>query len=223
MIVTSEAIVLRARKQGETSKIATLFTRDFGKVNVIAKGAREMKSKFGGSLEMFARTSVVFYKKERPEAGLYLLAKSDLVDSHSGILQSLDRIGPAMSISELVLRAMHDEDPNPSLFSLMAETFRELAKAPGNANIAPLEFRFYTHFIRLIGFGLDHLTRGAMPHESKEAIMALEDVSITEACELYIGEDAQQHLRGFFQVYFVEHLPGMTGRSMRSGSIFDAL
>ena len=61
MIVKTEAIVLRGRKQGDTSKLATLYTRDFGKIDVIAKGAREQKSKFGGALEMFARSTVVLY------------------------------------------------------------------------------------------------------------------------------------------------------------------
>ena len=223
MIVTSEAIVLRARKQGETSKIVTLYTHDFGKLNVIAKGAREMKSKFGGALEMFARTSAVFYKKEKSEPGLYLLSKADIVDSHVGILQSLDRIGPAMAVSELILRAMHDEEANPLLFHLVADTLRALSSAERDALCPILEFRFYTQFIRLMGFGLDHISRGGLPRESVEAILALEEASVSEACEVFVAERTQQHLRGFFQVYFVEHLPGMTGRSMRSGKIFDAL
>jgi DNA repair protein RecO (recombination protein O) len=74
MLVTTDAIVLRSRKQGDTSKICALYTKEYGLVDVIAKGAREMKSKFAGSLELFMHVTAVFYKKQGKE--LYLLSKS---------------------------------------------------------------------------------------------------------------------------------------------------
>ena len=77
MLVTTEAIVLRSRKQGDTSKIVSLYTRDYGFVDVIAKGAREMKSKFGSALEPFTLSKVTFYKKEGRD--LYLLANAEVI------------------------------------------------------------------------------------------------------------------------------------------------
>src|SRR5439155_26532461 len=106
MIVSSEAIVLRARKQGETSKIVTLYTLAYGKLNVIAKGAREMKSKFGGALEAFSHINAIFYKKENVEPGLYLLSKAETIESNAGILNSLSKIEAATGIVELMLRSM---------------------------------------------------------------------------------------------------------------------
>ncbi len=52
-IVKTEAFVLRSFRYGETSKIVTLFTRDFGKMNAIVKGARNYKSKICGTLESY--------------------------------------------------------------------------------------------------------------------------------------------------------------------------
>ena len=63
MIVSTDAIVLRSMKYGETSKIVTLYSKKFGKIKVIAKGARSAKSKFGASLEPMMHSSVIFYKK----------------------------------------------------------------------------------------------------------------------------------------------------------------
>ena len=100
MIVTTEAIVLRRRKQGDTSKILTLYTKAFGKLNVIAKGAREVKSKFGASLETFTHATVVFYRKEHRD--LHLLSKAETIESNSQISKSLEKIEQAMAIIELV-------------------------------------------------------------------------------------------------------------------------
>ena len=49
-IVQTEALVVRSYRLGETSLIVSLFTRDFGLMRCVAKGARGPKSRFGASL-----------------------------------------------------------------------------------------------------------------------------------------------------------------------------
>jgi DNA repair protein RecO (recombination protein O) len=63
MIAETKAIVLHTRKFSDTSKIATLFTSDFGKISVIAKGAAKPKSKFGSSLDPLSYINISFIKK----------------------------------------------------------------------------------------------------------------------------------------------------------------
>ncbi len=216
MIVESEAIVLRARKQGETSKIVTLYTRAFGKVNVIAKGARELKSKFGGALEMFARANVVFYKKERPEAGLYLLSKADLQDSNGPILKNLDKIESATAMIELVLRAMHDEEEHPEVFDLLSSALAELSRSDENPLIA--QFRFNLAFLRIMGFEL-----GAEAARSLSAAANEFFRNILEGARPNLPAGLENELQSFFRAYFAEHLSGMNPRSMRSGAVFSRM
>jgi DNA repair protein RecO len=223
MIVTSEAIVLRSRKHGETSKIVTLYTREFGKLNVIAKGAREIKSKFGGALEMFVRTSAVFYKKEKQD-GLYLLSKAEPIESNAGILKSLDRMEPATAIAELLLRAMHDEEGNPEIFELIAATLHAIAITPDDRSAAPLQFRFYFEFARIMGFEMD--LRQSSESLSAEVTAARKHMqgSTTElASSLRLSERAKIEIAHFFSAYFAEHLSGVTNRSMKSGRVFSSL
>ena len=51
MIVQTEGLVLRNFRMSESSKVVIVYTRNFGKVRLVAKGARRPKSKFGASLE----------------------------------------------------------------------------------------------------------------------------------------------------------------------------
>jgi DNA repair protein RecO (recombination protein O) len=213
VIVTSEAIVLRARKHGETSKIVTLYTLAYGKVNVIAKGAREMKSKFGGALESFAHMSAIFYKKEKPEAGLYLLSKAELIGSNAAILKSLAKIEAATGIIELVLRSMHDEEANPAIFELLRSALAAIDTS-SDAAATPLEFWFAIQLLELMGVGI------ASEHPT---LVALTKASPEEATAIQISERDESRLRGFLQAYYVEHLPGITGRSMKSGRVFSSL
>ena len=48
-IIKTRGIVLRTMRMGETSRLVTLYTEDYGKLKVTAKGARKPKSKFGAA------------------------------------------------------------------------------------------------------------------------------------------------------------------------------
>lgn len=59
----TDAIVLKTVEWSETSLVVTLFTKDFGKISAIAKGARRLKSPFESALDLLSLSSVVFLKK----------------------------------------------------------------------------------------------------------------------------------------------------------------
>lgn len=251
MIVTTEAIVLAARKHGDTSKIAWLYTREYGKVSVIAKGARELKSKFGGALEMFAHSSITFYKKERGE-GLYLLSKAELVDTNRGLLSSLESIESATEIVELIIKTMHDEEKNEEIFSLLANTLHAIAQTPEAT--AALQIRFYIEFARISGFAVQpeiedapieeasfrfHLSTGelhqyressdhmpattALSHPAAMTLVHLTTSSIEKASALRMTESVRTELRMLFNTYFAHHFSGFASRSLRSANVFSAL
>jgi DNA repair protein RecO (recombination protein O) len=77
MITKTEAVVLKSMNYRDSSKIVTFYTRGFGKVKCIAKGARQMKSKFGAGLEPITNVSLVLYKKEHRE--LQLVSQCDAI------------------------------------------------------------------------------------------------------------------------------------------------
>ena len=73
----TEGVILCSILKGEMSKILTVYTRDFGKLALIAKGAEGPKSKFGGILEHLSHLAIVFYMKESPK--MQLLSQGDLL------------------------------------------------------------------------------------------------------------------------------------------------
>src|SRR3984893_4597083 len=71
------ALVLRTTDWSETSRIATLWTREFGKVRVLAKGGRRLKSNFEIALDLLTPCSIVFLRKS--SGGLDLLTEAQVV------------------------------------------------------------------------------------------------------------------------------------------------
>lgn len=148
MIIRTEAIVLRSLEYGETSRIVTLFTREKGRLAVLAKGARLPKSRFGSSLQPMSCTQVVLYYK--PTRGLQTLSESAHMAFFHRIGRDLEKIAVGLRMVELVYALLQEEEASPLVFNLLLEMLRRLDAAEARAaNLLPY---FELHLAALLGF-----------------------------------------------------------------------
>lgn len=147
-IAHTEAIVLKAIKYRETSKIVTFYTREFGKIKAIAKGARQAKSKFGASLEPMAHVALVLYKKDHRD--LQLVSQCDTLTSFRYLYDDIAKMTVGMFIVELVDRVSHGEESRGILFHLLQETLIALNSA--TKNYRNLLYRFEVSLLSRLGF-----------------------------------------------------------------------
>ena len=129
-LLTTDAIILQVFKYGDTSKILRLLTRTTGVQSVIAKGAANPKSKYGGVLEPFTEGVASFYAKENRD--LHTLGSFELVRSRQALGADLIRFGGASLIAELVMRA-GIEEPDEHLYDVVADTLDRIARADRQA------------------------------------------------------------------------------------------
>ncbi len=174
MIIRTEAVVLRAMEYGETSQIVTLFTREKGKLAVLAKGARLMKSRFGSSLQPMSYSQVVFYYK--PTRGLQTLSESAHVQPFHGIGRDLEKLSVGLRVVELVYALMQEQEPNPQVFNLLLAVLGRLDEAGAHtANLLPY---FQMRLAAVLGFAPD-LDRAAVERLPEEGgLLALDDGSV---------------------------------------------
>lgn len=147
-IEKTPAIILKTHTFSESSKIVRLYTQDFGKVSVLAKGARRPKSPFHAVLETGYQVEVIYYYKENRE--LQTLSQCDLINSFSGIHEKYERTAAAMAILELMLSSMIGDESNLSLFHRIVETFNALNGA--NKLYKQYYWNFAFHLLRNLGF-----------------------------------------------------------------------
>lgn len=148
MIVKTDAIVLKSMRYRETSKIVTFYSRRYGKLAAIAKGAREIKSKFGASLEPMTAVSLVIYKKEHRD--LQLISQCDILKPYKKIHGEMGRMSAAMAMLELVNQLTHDEEEKPALYVLLEESLDGLESAA--KNFQNLFFAFEFRLCGVFGF-----------------------------------------------------------------------
>src|SRR5207249_9177502 len=81
------ALVVRGFDWSESSRIATLFTREFGKVRALAKGGRRLKSNFDVAFDLLTVCQVVFLRKAH--GGLDLLTEARVEEQFPPLRQNL--------------------------------------------------------------------------------------------------------------------------------------
>ncbi|TAK56655.1 MAG: DNA repair protein RecO [Bacteroidetes bacterium] len=148
LIIKTEAIVLRAIKYSETSKIVTFYTKELGKIGAIVKGARKRESKVGSALEPMSYVQVVLYVKESRE--VQLVSQIELIQSFHHIASDLERISVGLSLVEIVNAIVHEQEQNVPLFLLLKDSLSELE----NLSLSPsfLLWYFELKLSELLGF-----------------------------------------------------------------------
>ena len=125
--VRVDAVVLRHSDYGEADRMLTLFTRQRGKMRVIAKGARKIASRKAGHIEPFTHVRLQLAKGK----DIFLVTQADTVDAYQPLREDLILTGQAAYVLELLDRfSYEDEIEHPSTFRLLTETLTRLASTP---------------------------------------------------------------------------------------------
>jgi DNA repair protein RecO (recombination protein O) len=236
-ILKTDAVVLKGWKLGETSKILSLCTKDFGKVKVVAKGGLGPKSKFKGCLEPMTCIRLVFYDKKTRD--LQLLSQADVLEGHIHIIGDFTRSALGLAQVELVERVLTQDEPFPKMYELLRSVLSGLDQ--GNGFLEGLFWYFESHFIDIMGYkptwdnclecnaslggeggffqpgngGLLCTACGSRHGGLKVGGETLEILYWLQRCDLgevdRLGPDAGQKssIRKMFDLYFRTHIEGM--------------
>ncbi len=173
MIVSSEAIILQSRKFSDTSKILSAYTKDHGKVSLLAKGARNIKSKFGGSLEQLSHCTATFYLK--PNKDLFLLSKSEFTIHRRRLTESYERLAAALAILEAVETSQDSGEANLILFNLLTSALDALNSTTHNEYSIVVSFQI--QLANLMGFALT-MNRANISEPRSEYLFSFADGAI---------------------------------------------
>ena len=143
----TDAMVLRIYPWSETSCIASIYTRDFGKLSVLAKGARRPKSPFEAALDLLSICRVVFIPKSGD--ALDLLTEAKLLRRYRAGAADLLRLYSGYYVAELLDRLTDKGDEQPELFELAESTL--LALASPEWEVRAIVLRLELQMLRMVG------------------------------------------------------------------------
>lgn len=142
----TEALVIRLADFSETSRVVTLFSRDWGKISALAKGARRLKGPFEAALDLLATCRIVFLRKS--SSSLDILTEAQLISRFRPQGRDLNRFYGGYYVAELLSGLTEEYDPHPVLYDQAVQTLARLAT---NEEPKPAILRFELVVLREIG------------------------------------------------------------------------
>jgi DNA repair protein RecO (recombination protein O) len=121
-----EAIILRHADWGEADRLLWIFSRELGKLRVVAKGVRKPRSRKAGHLEPFTQSNLqLAWGRE-----MHLITQAEATHAHIVLREDLVRMGYAAYAVELLDRFTYEEGEHPALYRLLADTLDRLNDEP---------------------------------------------------------------------------------------------
>lgn len=142
----TDAIVIRMTEFSETSLIVTLYSREFGRISAIAKGARRPKGPFEGAIDLLSVCHIEVLRKANDS--LDLLTEAKLARRFRAAQKSLERLYCGYYIAELLRRWTDDDDPHPDLYELALEA---ISRIDGTSDHLMALIHFEVRAMRILG------------------------------------------------------------------------
>jgi len=130
-------IILSRTDYGEADRIVTMLTPDQGKLRLMARGVRKIKSKLAGGIELFSVSEVSFIRG-RGEIGT--LVSTRLVRHYGKIVQDIDRVQLGYGLIKMLNKATEDQ-PEAAYFELLQRAFEALDDATISTELINLWFQ----------------------------------------------------------------------------------
>ncbi|MBM7584715.1 DNA repair protein RecO (recombination protein O) [Bacillus pakistanensis] len=118
MLQKCEGIVIRTNQYGESNKVVTIFSREFGKIGVMARGARKPNSRLSSVSQLFTYGHFLFQKS----TGLGTLQQGEIISTYRHIREDLFKTAYATYIVDLLDKGTDEKKPDPYLYELLSQT-----------------------------------------------------------------------------------------------------
>lgn len=124
-IVEAEGVITKEIKYGDSSRILTVITKEFGKISVLASGVRTNKSGLLAATQLFSHVSLTLFKGR--EKSLYKINSGELITSFSEIRTSLDKMAFASYLCEVANYIIQENAPDAEQTALLLNSLHLLA------------------------------------------------------------------------------------------------
>lgn len=137
----TEAIVIKRRNYNEADRMLTVFTKDFGKLQIKAKGVRRITSRRSSHIELLNHSRISLYKAH----SIPVLTEIETLHDFENIKDDLYKVGFAYHICELIEGLCPENQENPAVFDLLCSTLHSLSRChsdPPSGGEEPHELQY---------------------------------------------------------------------------------
>jgi len=147
-LIETEGLVLKSYSLAEADKIVVLLTQNEGLIRGVAKGAKRLKSRFGGGLEPFSVVQISYFQKEERE--LVSISHIELIKSYFEKASDPEFFEKFAYLVELLVEFSPPHDPNEKLYRMAKVCLETASENPQNLDSTVVYFELW--ILRLGGY-----------------------------------------------------------------------
>ena len=119
-------INLKAQPLGESDKIVTILTQEFGLIRAVATGARKQNSSLGGRMGMFVINELLISQGRN----LDRITQAETIKTYPGLSKDLGKLAASQYLAEIVLCQALSEQPQTEIYELFNKHLQRLEDIP---------------------------------------------------------------------------------------------
>lgn len=139
-----EGIVIRSIDYGESNKILTIYSKEKGKIGVLARGAKKPNSRLSSISQLFTYGQYLF----RASRGLGTLSQGEMIHSFRALRSDIIKTAYAAYIVELTDKLTEDRVASPALFHLLHQSLQAIDE---NVDAEVITFIFEIKMLNVAG------------------------------------------------------------------------
>lgn len=117
----TEAIILKSADLGEVDRLLTIYSKEFGKIRVIARGAKKLESKLRYHLEPFSYSQLILIEGKN----FKIIKDAVLIDQFLSIHKDLKKTKIIYKIINLIDELIVGEEKDEEIWELILEVFKK--------------------------------------------------------------------------------------------------
>lgn len=143
-------LILRKTDRGEADQVLTVYTKDFGKLDISAKAIRKITSKLRSGADLFYFSEIEFIQGKKQKT----LTDAIAIEKFDNTRKDLDKLKIASQIAGTFDSLVHGQEKDEELFNLLSETFNKLNNCREPVVSLVYHYFFWNLFF-LLGYQVD--------------------------------------------------------------------
>ena len=145
----TKGFVFKKNNRSEADRIFTIFTEDFGKIEIRARAIRKITSKLRGGIDMFCLSEIEFIQGKNHKT----LTDAVALQRFKSITQNFEKTAFSNKISEVLDNFIKGQERDVAIFNLISEVFEKLNSLQLTTDSQQLlYYYFFWNFFSELGY-----------------------------------------------------------------------
>ncbi len=151
----TQGFIFKKEDKGEADQLFSVYTKDFGKLEILGKAIRKISSKLRSGAEIFYLSEIEFIQGKVHKT----LTDAIPIEKFTNLRKDLKRLVVAYKISETLDNLVKGQEPDKNIWQLLNETFHRLnnwkienSLKIENCKLKIVYFHFLWNLLSILGY-----------------------------------------------------------------------